>query len=560
MPQALIKINGVDGSNTDLPIDTIVQLDNANIGGEITYAWTILDQPPGAADVLSSTSIQNPTFTPKKEGSYLVKLVVNQGQPSEQVDTVVAAVRQLKTRLRVPAAGEEVEADAADGWATDTNAQLRRLDSLYNAEFGVVVGQAAAALNKGEVVRCVGTATIKSGLPGAEVVPTFNKALATACPNVDELLGVVEGGIDGAASVGLGVLVRVRIVGLYSTTVAGSPASGDPVYVSDTGTLSLTSGQCMRQVGTAIQPSGGTYRLWVFGGIADNELALNVVVPVRNETGAQLNKGTLVSVSGYSAPEARYLVQKADKDDGARRPAIGVLTADLPNNTNAEALVSGILRNVDTSTYSLTDQLVLGDEGVFSRPPIDVSPFTGEVQLVGSVGRVHATLGEIVMNVGQGMLPTTAAQTFALQGTDGTPSDTNRYVTDSDQRLIPTLIAFGNTSTPNGAGVTYLDPWLVDRVSGANEIQMEVTSAGVLRRLRVLARVAAGGDITITVRVNGGDSALTAVLTAAATAVQDLTHTVVVAAGDRISVKCDKTGAGAPGLTDVNVTFEQLAP
>ena len=56
MTQALITVNAVAGSNTDLPINTLVQLNNTGNGGEITYAWSILDQPPGTADALSSTN------------------------------------------------------------------------------------------------------------------------------------------------------------------------------------------------------------------------------------------------------------------------------------------------------------------------------------------------------------------------------------------------------------------------------------------------------------------------------------------------------------------------
>ena len=64
MPQALITVNAVVGSNDDLPIDTLVTLANDNVGGETTYLWEIVDQPVGTADTLSSTSAPSVTFTP----------------------------------------------------------------------------------------------------------------------------------------------------------------------------------------------------------------------------------------------------------------------------------------------------------------------------------------------------------------------------------------------------------------------------------------------------------------------------------------------------------------
>jgi hypothetical protein len=271
MPVANISINAVDGSNDDLPINTLVQLANQDVGGESTYLWTILDQPPGTADNLSSTTIANPTFTPKKEGTYLIKLVVNLALGTESTDLVVAAVRHLKSRNRAPAAGETNQASLTRGWAAAENLWHDQQDARFNTEFGCVVGQNASggSLNRGDVVRCNGVATIKSGLPGAEVVATFTKALATVAGNVDELLGVVEGSPSGASSASNGALVKVRHFGLYSTTAAGAPASGDPVYVSDTGALALAPGTVTRKVGAAVAPSGGLYRVYFFGLRAD---------------------------------------------------------------------------------------------------------------------------------------------------------------------------------------------------------------------------------------------------------------------------------------------------
>jgi len=161
----------------------------------------------------------------------------------------------------------------------------------------------------------------------------------------------------------------------------------------------------------------------------------NVSIQVRNETGSPISKGTLVAPVGFSgAPHNRILVAAADKDNGALRPACGVLTANLADATNGAVLVSGELVDVNTAAWSLTDQLVLGSGGAFSRPPPDISPFTGEVQNVGQVSRVDATNGRILIAI-DGMTPATADQLFALAGTNGTPSASNKYVTDSDPRV-----------------------------------------------------------------------------------------------------------------------------
>jgi hypothetical protein len=168
----------------------------------------------------------------------------------------------------------------------------------------------------------------------------------------------------------------------------------------------------------------------------------NVTKGVRNETGSPIAKGKLLYAVGWSVAEQRALVGLADKDDPAKRPALGMSIESIANNANSEALVNGLLTGVNTSAYSLTDQLVLGSAGAFSRPPPDVDPFTGEVQNIGQITRVDGSDGHVLVNI-DGLSPVTATQIFALAGSYGTPSKTNRYVTETDPLY---LIGQGYTS------------------------------------------------------------------------------------------------------------------
>jgi len=83
------------------------------------------------------------------------------------------------------------------------------------------------------------------------------------------------------------------------------------------------------------------------GGIYPNPTVENLTVPLRNETGSPIPKGTLVAASGFST--GRITVITADKDSGPTRPAIAVTTAVISNNTNFEGLVSGTLTGMNTS-------------------------------------------------------------------------------------------------------------------------------------------------------------------------------------------------------------------
>ena len=272
MPQAQITINAIVGSNIDLPLNMSVQLNNNGIGGEVSYLWTILDQPPGAVDSLSSTSIQNPTFTPQKEGTYLLRLIVNSSLPPEQTDSVVAAVRQLKTRNRIPAAGETTQADFADGWATDTNALLRRYDQqLADPGPVVCVNKQGSVITRGNVVRVTSGAVIKLGLPGQETVPGITLAPATTLGNIDELLLIVEGDVLGNTNVAIDAICVARIYGRIAALPLGAGAVGDTVFVSDTATLATTAGTNRRRAGSIMSVSGGNRDIW-FDGVGGQDI------------------------------------------------------------------------------------------------------------------------------------------------------------------------------------------------------------------------------------------------------------------------------------------------
>ncbi len=267
MPQALIEINAVAGSNDNLPINTLVQLSNADTGGEVTYLWEILDQPEGTADVLSNPAIENPTFTPTKEGSYLIRVTVNDTLVSETSDMVIAAVRQLKTNERIPAAMETIEVSTSLGWKPATNRLLQIVDDVArDANLIICVNPPASFPVVGDIVKFTETALIKVGLPGEERLLLCEKSLATALADVTGPLGVVVGTPTGASPAANGLVV-VRRFGLVEPTEAGAPTIGDPVYVSDTAQPALVAGTNSRKIGKVVYSTASIWRWMIDGSI-----------------------------------------------------------------------------------------------------------------------------------------------------------------------------------------------------------------------------------------------------------------------------------------------------
>ena len=440
MTQALIKINTVVGSNDNLTINTLVQLDNQNNGGELTYLWTILDQPPGSTDSLSSTTIQNPTFTPKKEGTYLIKLVVNSTLPSEQSNSVVAAVRQVKTTERIPAAGETTQDDAVHGWATSVNSLLRRYDGML-ADPGVMVGSNASGgvLTHGDIVRATSSVTIKVGLPGQEVVPGFVKAPATVQGNVDELLMIVETDIFGSTTVASNALMRLRYIGRIATiTTAG--AVGDTVFVSDTATIDNVAGTIQRQAGSIMATAAGIADIW-FDGVGS------------------------LSITPINAPYVIYgapsLLTNAHRIDGI----------------NAQGAVGGLAHTFlagDVGTASLVAKR-------FSSAGADL--FQGQTEAAVVLAKVRAD-GTVVITSDLAVNPGLAVTSLASGGQTGITGRGGDVagvgiVGTGGQTSGSAVGVSGVGGLPNGAGVTGLGQGANTGVVGTGGATNGVGTAGL---------------------------------------------------------------------------------
>lgn len=71
---ALVTLNGSGSSDAN--------------GDTLTYSWSFTSKPAGSTATLSSSAVSAPTFTSDMDGSYVLGLVVNDGQASSATDTV----------------------------------------------------------------------------------------------------------------------------------------------------------------------------------------------------------------------------------------------------------------------------------------------------------------------------------------------------------------------------------------------------------------------------------------------------------------------------------------
>ncbi len=112
----------------------------------------------------------------------------------------------------------------------------------------------------------------------------------------------------------------------------------------------------------------------------------------KNESGATLLKGKVVSITGVSGNQT--LVDLADADDATARPAFGLVYADANNNAACEVVTLGNLTGLNTSAFTEGDTLYVST----SAGELTATPPSGEsadIQNIGRVIRSHASAGII---------------------------------------------------------------------------------------------------------------------------------------------------------------------
>jgi hypothetical protein len=160
-------------------------------------------------------------------------------------------------------------------------------------------------------------------------------------------------------------------------------------------------------------------------------------IKVKNTSGGSLSKGTPVYATGSVGASGTVEVQASLAGTASTMPALGLLDGTLANNAQGSATIIGVIRQVDTSSYSVNDSLYVSVSGGLTN----VRP-TGASELVQKIGRVvrsHASTGEILV-LGAGRANDVPNNIVA----GGLTIDTNTLVVDAANNRV----GIGTTS-PN---------------------------------------------------------------------------------------------------------------
>lgn len=139
-------------------------------------------------------------------------------------------------------------------------------------------------------------------------------------------------------------------------------------------------------------------------------------IQVKNTSGGSLSKGTPVYATGSVGASGAVEVQASLAGTASTMPALGLLDETLAHNDVGSATVIGVIRQVDTSLYSVNDELYVAvSGGLTATRPSGASEL---VQKIGRVVRSDASTGEIlVLGAGRSNdVPNGLSPTITLAG------------------------------------------------------------------------------------------------------------------------------------------------
>jgi hypothetical protein len=147
---------------------------------------------------------------------------------------------------------------------------------------------------------------------------------------------------------------------------------------------------------TITSPSADVRNLSVASAASTN----NVVAQVRNTTGATLTKGTVVYITGATGQISTVSKALANADATSAQ-TLGMMTDDLPNNSNGNVTIIGLISNIDTSSYTDGAQLYLSP--TVAGAVTTTKPYApNHLVYVGIVEYAHPVNGKIFVKVQNG--------------------------------------------------------------------------------------------------------------------------------------------------------------
>lgn len=234
-------------------------------------------------------------------------------------------------------------------------------------------------------------------------------------------------------------------------------------------------------------------------------------VQVKNDSGGTLVKGTPVHATGVTGTVADVIAARADT--ASAMPATYVLNEELADGAEGQAIISGTITGVDTSSFSPGDVIYVGATGGFTN----VKPTgTNLIQNLGVVTKSNANTGSGVVlgagrandvpNIPNGQAWIGNASGVPTPTTLATVATTGSYNDLSDQ---PTDVHLGSTDlTLSGNRVVEMNGNTLDFQNGGTS-EIKFFTAGTVQMNNRLTIDGDTANASIRMFDNGNSNAVT---------------------------------------------------
>lgn len=206
----------------------------------------------------------------------------------------------------------------------------------------------------------------------------------------DRLKVIINQGANGGGGSGGSLPDQTGNSGKYLTT-DGSSASW--ATVSGSGGID------------SVASADGSVTVTTVSGAVDLSVAVaasttNVICQVRNTTGATLTKGTAVYISGATG-QIPTVTKALANSDATSAQTLGLMTADLANNSNGYVTIIGLITNINTSAFTDGQQLYLS--GTTAGTLTATKPYAPtHLVYAAVVEHAHPTQGKLFVKVQNG--------------------------------------------------------------------------------------------------------------------------------------------------------------
>ncbi len=283
-------------------------------------------------------------------------------------------------------------------------------------------------------------------------------------------------------------------------------------------------------------------------GVVDSAERIQIVV--RNSTGSTLTKGQIVYLSGATGNRPNAVLAQANSEATSSK-TIGMVIANIANNSDGQIAVNGTLHDLDTSAFTAGDSLWLSATTagamVANTPPAEPN----HAVFIGYVARAHPTLGRVVLAIQNGY---ELEELHGVQITSVANNDILKYNSTTGlwvngQPTANTSIQssiIGTTITVQASPITRYHAIAGAVTSSAVAYQVPVPMACTISNFhfRTYGTQPNNGSFVATIQKNAVDTAITITIAAGAAAntFTDTTNSATFAANDTWQIKLIQNG------------------